>query len=518
MQLKKTFAQDLLASVVVFLVALPLCMGIAIASGAPPAAGLLTGIVGGLIVGALSGCQLQVSGPAAGLAVIVYDLIQKHGFEMLGPIIVLAGVLQLVAGLLRVGQLFRAIAPAVVYGMLAGIGILIFAAQFHVMLDDAPRGSGVANILAIPQAIWKGVFPLDGTVHHLAALAGVITIVVLLGWNRFAPARVKWIPGALVGVVVATAAAQIAGMPIKYVDLPGLAGAIHPPGAAQLGAMLDWRLILAAITVAFVASAETLLSATAVDQMHDGPRTNYDRELFAQGVGNSIAGLLGGLPMTGVIVRSATNVAAGAKTRLSAILHGAWLLILVALAPGVLRLVPTAALAAVLVYTGYKLVNPANIRRLMSFGPAPVAIYAVTVIMIVATDLLTGIVTGLVLSLANVVYALSHMSIKVKRDEVIRRVDLHLHGAATFIRLPKLVDTLEALPQDMEVHVHIRDLGYIDDACMAAISNWEKKRNERDARTIVEWDELMSKYRQRNPLGSPKVLDRREPVGAGAGH
>lgn len=517
MQPNKAFAQDLLASVVVFLVALPLCMGIALASGVPPSAGLLTGIVGGLIVGALAGCQLQVSGPAAGLAVIVYDLVQTHGIEMLGPIVVLAGILQLAAGLLRVGQLFRAIAPAVIYGMLAGIGILIFAAQFHVMLDDAPRGSGIANILAIPQAIWKGVFPLDGTVHHLAALTGVITILVLLAWNKFAPARIKWVPGALVGVVAATAAAQLAGMPINYVDLPGLMDAIRLPGAAQLGAMLDWHLLMAAITVAFVASAETLLSATAVDQMHDGPRTNYDRELLAQGVGNTISGLLGGLPMTGVIVRSATNVAAGAKTRLSAILHGAWLLVLVALAPGVLRLVPTAALAAVLVYTGYKLVNPANIRRLRSFGPAPLAIYTITVIMIVATDLLTGILTGLALSLANVVYALSHISIKVKRDETMRRIDLHLHGAATFIRLPELVDALEALPHDMEVHVHIRDLGYIDDACMAAISSWEKKRNERDARTIVEWEELMSKYRQRNPLGSMTRPDRREPVGAGAG-
>ncbi len=513
MRIPKTIPQDALASVVVFLVALPLCMGIAIASGAPPAAGLITGIIGGLIVGGISGCQLQVSGPAAGLAVIIYELIQTHGFEMLGPIIILAGVLQLAAGLLRVGQLFRAIAPAVIYGMLAGIGVLIFAAQFHVMVDDAPRENGVQNLLAIPAAVWKGVFPLEGTVHHIAAFIGLTTIAVLLLWTRFAPSKLKWVPGALVGVVAATAVAQISGMPINYVDLPALLDTIHLPGAAQFAAMTDWHLILASITVAFVASAETLLSATAVDQMHDGPRTNYDRELLSQGVGNAIAGLVGGLPMTGVIVRSATNVAAGARTRLSAVMHGAWLLVLVAAAPGVLRLVPTAALAAVLVYTGYKLINPANIRRLMNYGVVPVGIYVVTVVMIVATDMLTGIVTGLVLSLLNVLYGMSHMAIRVERED--GHVELHLGGAATFIRMPKLVDALEKLPQDAEVHVHIRGLSYIDDACMAAISNWERKRNEKDARTIVEWDELMSKYREGHTIGAVAKLAREA---AGAAH
>ena len=171
-----TFSQDLLASFVVFLVALPLCMGIAIASGAPPAAGLITGIIGGIVVGSFSGCPLQVSGPAAGLAVIVYELIQKHGLEMLGPIIVAAGIIQIVAGVFRVGQFFRAIAPAVVYGMLAGIGVLIFAAQFHVMMDDAPRENGIRNLLAIPEAIYKGLLQVDGNVHHVAALIGIVTI------------------------------------------------------------------------------------------------------------------------------------------------------------------------------------------------------------------------------------------------------------------------------------------------------------------------------------------------------
>ncbi len=503
-----TFSQDLLASFVVFLVALPLCMGIAIASGAPPASGLIAGIIGGIIVGSFSGCPLQVSGPAAGLAVIVYELIQKHGFEMLGPIIVAAGIMQIVAGVFKVGQFFRAIAPAVVYGMLAGIGVLIFGAQFHVMMDDAPRENGIRNLLAIPEAIYKGILPVDGSVHHVAALVGIVTIAALLLWTKFAPLKIKWIPGALVGVLAGTGLAKALGTPISYVNIPeNLFSGIQLPTLEMFGRMGEWQLLLAAATLAFVASAETLLSATAVDQMHDGPRTNYDRELLSQGVGNALCGLVGGLPMTGVIVRSATNVAAGAKTRKSAILHGVWLLVLVAAAPGILRMVPTASLAAVLVYTGYKLVNPANVRRLVSYGGMPVAIYAITVVTIVSTDLLTGIIAGLAVSLASMIYSLSHMSVRVNHNRARSRFDVHLHGAATFIRMPKLMDALDQLPPDADVHVHIRGLGYIDHACMEAISIWEKQRAERPGKTVVGWDELMAKYRT-NGVGARDQQDK----------
>ncbi len=499
--LKSTFPADLLASIVVFLVALPLCMGIAIASGAPPSSGLITGIVGGLIVSVLAGCPLQVSGPAAGLAVVVYELIQTHGFAGLAPIIVAAGVIQLIAGLLKVGQIFRAMAPGVVYGMLAGIGVLIFAAQFHVMVDDSPRENGIQNILAIPEAIYKGGIPTDGTPHHLAAFVGMLTIVSLLAWQKFAPKSISWIPGALIGVVVGTAAATLWNMPISYVNIPdNFLGQIELPEWSAFGGLASGEMLLAAFTLAFVASAETLLSATAVDKMHDGPRTNYDRELFSQGVGNIIAGAIGGLPMTGVIVRSSANVSAGAKTRKSAMLHGVWLLVLVAFLPGILRLVPTASLAAVLVYTGYKLVNPANIRKLKKYGKFPLVVYAVTVFMIVATDLLTGIITGLTLALAGLLYGMSHVTIDVHENKANQRIHLHLGGAATFMRLPRLADTLDSLPLDKEVHVHFANLQYVDDACMEALSVWEKKRNDVDngVATFVEWDELVHRY-ERTP-------------------
>jgi MFS superfamily sulfate permease-like transporter len=504
MSFPKTLPQDALASVVVFLVALPLCMGIAIASGAPPAAGLITGIIGGIVVGSISGCPLQVSGPAAGLAVIVYQLIQDYGIEAMGPIVVVAGIVQMLAGMLKVGQMFRSIAPAVVYGMLAGIGVLIFAAQFHVMVDDGPRSNGIRNLLAIPEAIYKGITPSEDTVHHLAAIVGLATIVCIVLWAKFAPAKVKWIPGALVGVGVGTAVAHIMGLQIKYVDLPdNLFGTLPIPNLGMFERLSDYHLILEAVALAIVASAETLLSATAVDQMQNGPRTNYDREMFSQGVGNFLCGLVGGLPMTGVIVRSATNVNAGAKTRRSSILHGVWLLVLVSLAPSVLRLIPTASLAAVLVYTGYKLVNVQNIRKLLHYGRVPVAIYAVTLCLIVAEDLLTGILCGLGLSLATIIYSATHLRIRVQNAGL--RTEVHLEGAATFLRMPKLIDALEQLPSDIEVHVHTKGLNYVDHACLDALSNWEQQRTQKNAKTVVEWQELMRNYQRVNPMAGTSV-------------
>jgi MFS superfamily sulfate permease-like transporter len=428
-------------------------------------------------------------------------------------VIVLAGMIQLAAGLLRIGQLFRAISPAVIYGMLAGIGILIFGAQFHVMVDDEPRKNGLLNLVTIPEAIYKGVWPVVGTSHHYAAALGLITVIIVVLWPKLAPARIKWIPGALLGVLAATVIAQAFALPVRYVQLPdNLLRSLELPAASLFTLLLRPEFIIAALTLAFVASAETLLSATAVDQMHEGPRTHYDKELRAQGIGNTLAGLFGGLPMTGVIVRSATNVAAGAQTRASTMMHGFWLLALVAAAPFVLRMVPTASLAAILVYTGYKLVNPQNIRRLLAYGGAPLAIYAATVIMIVASNLLTGILVGLALSALKVLWALSHVGIDVRRDDSRSYVEVEISGAATFLRMPKLVDTLSSIPDGVEARVRFHNLEYIDHACMDAISTWADQRSKKNASVVVEWDELMNKYRRRNAFG----LERKVQPKAGA--
>jgi len=493
--MSSTVTKDVLASVVVFLVALPLCMGIAIASGAPPALGLITGVIGGLVVGSLAGSPLQVSGPAAGLAVIVYDLIQRNGIEMLGPIVLLAGLMQLIAGLLRWGQYFRAVAPPVIYGMLAGIGVLIFASQFHVMVDDKPRGSGIVNLVSIPEALYKGLVPMDGSNHHLAAMVGVATIATILLWAYIRPARLSFVPPPLVAVVVGSIVAAAGSLEVNYVDVPSnLLSAVSWPSGESLWRLADPTIFAAAAALALIASAETLLCAVATDRMHDGPRTKFNRELFAQGIGNTLCGLVGALPMTGVIVRSTANVQAGAKTRLSAILHGAWLVALVVAFPAVLRLIPIAALAALLVYTGFKLVNVNQIRSLAAYGRMPLAIYFATLAGIVVTNLLTGVLIGVGLSVANLIYTLTHLKIELRVSADRKRADLRLQGSATFLSLHRLGAALECVPRGADLHVHIDRLQHIDHACLDALHDWQKQHEKSGSSLVVQWQDLVARY------------------------
>jgi len=491
---KYSIGNELLSSIVVFLVALPLCMGIALASGVPPALGLISGVVGGLVVGFLSGSPLQVSGPAAGLAVIVWEIVQKHGIDGLAVALVLAGIIQAAAGAFGFGQVFRAITPAVIYGMLAGIGVLIFASQFHMMVDDVPRSNGIQNLLSIPEAIYKGVSSDGDQAHHLAAIIGLLTIGSLLLWKRFHPKRLSLLPAPLVAVVVGTSAAALFQFPVLFVEIPhDMLSTIQFFKFSDLNRLGDWALVVSALTIAFVASAETLLSAAAVDQMHNGVRTNYDRELIAQGVGNTLCGVFGALPMTGVIVRSSANVQAGAKTRLSAIFHGLWILVVVLLFPELLSIIPRASLAAILVYTGYKLVDWKQIQLLKKYGRFPVVIYAVTLVGIVATDLLTGVIVGVVLSLIKVLWAASHLEIEVKHNVNVGRVEMTLLGSATFLRLPQLSEALEDLPRDAEVHINLNRLRYIDHACIELLSNWENQRKSDGGHLVMERKDLLDR-------------------------
>ncbi len=491
-----TFVNDLLASIVVFLVALPLCMGIAIASGVPPALGLITGIIGGIVVGSIAGSPLQVSGPAAGLTVLIYEIIQQHGFAMLGTIVLLAGVIQIALGAFKFGGWFRAIAPSVVQGMLAGIGVLIIASQIHVVVDDAPKGNGLENLASIPEAFVKGILPIDGSVHHLAAGVGLAAIAVMIAWN-FVPKRLKIVPAPLVAVVVATGIAAVFNLPINYVSIDSnlFSAVTFPTFGTLTTAVTTSSILISVVAVALIASAETLLSATAVDQMHTGPRTRYNRELLAQGVGNTLCGMVGALPMTGVIVRSSANVSAGAKTRRSAIMHGVWILGSIVLLPFVLNSIPTTGLAAILVYTGFKLVSPKVIRNLAGFGRGEVLIYLVTVVAIVATNLLEGVLIGLALAIIKLLYTFSHLEVDLHPEPGdAHQMVLHLKGSATFIRLPQLAETLDKVPPGIELHVQMEDLNYIDHACLDLLSNWNKQQLTTGGSLIIEWDDLHRRY------------------------
>jgi MFS superfamily sulfate permease-like transporter len=494
---KGAFMRDLSASLVVFLVALPLCMGIALASGMPPASGLATGIIGGLVVGFIAGQPLQVSGPAAGLAVIVFQLVREHGIAALGPLLMIAGAVQLTAGLLKAGRYFRAISPEVIHGMLAGIGVLIVIQQFHVVLDRSPKHSGPENILGMWDAIFGGLFPLNGSKEEAAALVGVTTMAVMILWEKLRPARLKLVPGALLGIAAATALAQILHLGVNRIMVPdNLLQMISFPHLSSLQGMSLSSIIGTAFAMGFIASAETLLSAAAVEQMQNRCKTNYDRELTAQGVGNLLCGFVGALPMTGVIVRSSTNVLAGAQTRRSAILHGVWMLISVVAFASVLRLIPTASLAAVLIFVGIKLVKPAEVRKLARFGRIPVLIYFASMLTIVCTDLLTGVIVGVSLSLLRLLYTVAHLEARIEEQN--GETHVHLSGIGTFVSIPKITQALDQVNSDSPVvHVHCSNVRYIDHACIEVIESWTERLEQNGQAVNIEMEKLHLRYRAR---------------------
>lgn len=501
---------DIPASLVVFLVALPLCMGIAIASGAPPIAGILSGVIGGLLVASLGGCPMQVSGPANGLIVLVLLITQDYGMAMLGVVVLAAGVLQLTAGICRLGQLFRAIPPAIIHGLMTGFAVIIFASQFHVMLDAPSQGGAVENLILIPQAIWEAVTKGSGALQ--AAGIGVLTIAILVLWKSRPPKRLEFLPASLIAVAVATALVAIFGLSVNRVDLPeNLLGAIQWLEFASLPRILEWPIFELALVMAFLASTETLLSATAVDRLHQGPRTNYDRELAAQGVGNMLCGCVGAIPLTGVIIRSAANVSAGAKTRLSSILHGVWLLALVALLPGLLGLVPTASLAAVLIIAVLKLVDVPALKEIWQQDRKEIAIYAATAITIIVWGVLPGVLLGIGLSLFKLLYAVGRLVTEVESHPESRRVDIRLKGTATFLSLPKLATVLDGVPQRSELRIHVDDVQLIDHACLDLLMNWEQVHARTGGSLVLDWDNLIARFRN----GAPAALDD-EPSSNGA--
>ncbi|GGP42181.1 SulP family inorganic anion transporter [Saccharothrix coeruleofusca] len=456
---RQSWTSDLGASLVVFLVALPLCVGIAVASGVPAELGIVTGVVGGIVVGLLPGSSLQVSGPAAGLTVLVADTVAAHGIGALGVIVLGAGLLQVLLGLLRLGRWFRAISPAVVQGMLAGIGLVLILGQLYPLVGRQQPATTGEKFAGLP-----GLDPLTAS-----AALGLLTIVAMVLWRRV-PGPVGKVPGILVAVAAASAVATVLDLDVPRIEVGSLTGVVSLVDFS----VLDAGVVGAMLTFALVASAESLFSAAAVDRMHSGPRTHYDKELVAQGVGNAVCGVLGALPMTAVIVRSAANVDAGARTKLSRVLHGVWLLVFVVLLPGVLSAVPLAVLAALLVHAGWKLLDVRGVARLVRADRAEGGVLLLTAGLIVLTDLLTGTLAGLLAAVVKTAWDVSRLSVVVT-DHGEDHHHVAVRGNATFLRLPRLLETLEALP-DGRVRVDLSDVRHLDRACGQAIEQWAAQR------------------------------------------
>ncbi|MFI0735174.1 SulP family inorganic anion transporter [Streptomyces sp. NPDC021225] len=471
-----TFRADFTASLVVFLVAVPLCVGVAVASGVPAELGLITGIVGGLITGLLPGSSLQVSGPAAGLTVLVYEAVQEYGLAALGVLVLVSGLLQLAMGALRLGRWFRAISVAVVQGMLAGIGLVLIAGQLYALADTKAPSSGLGKLGGLPGL----VVDVAGSSAALKAVAiGAGTIAVLVFWPRWKRgARV--LPAPLAAVALATVATVGMDLPVARVEVKGLLDAVQPPGGGEFAQLAEIGVLGTVLAFTLIASAESLFSAAAVDRLHDGPRTDYDKELMAQGAGNAVCGALGALPMTAVIVRSAANVQAGARTKASRVLHGVWLLVFAVLFPSALGVIPVAALAGVLVHAGWKLIPVKDLGPLWRTHRGEAVVLMVTATAIVVTNMFEGVIIGLLMAVAKSAWETSHVHVEVaglKGAPEDHPVRVQVLGNATFLRLPKLLDELEALPRKREVRLDLSGLRHVDHACEMALATWAERHN-----------------------------------------
>ncbi len=463
---------DLPASLVVFLVALPLSLGIAAASGAPIMAGLIAAAVGGIVAGSLGGSPLQVSGPAAGLTVVVAGLVDEFGWQVTCAITAAAGVVQLLMGVSRIGRAALAVSPVVVKAMLAGIGITIILQQLHVLLGGQAAGSAIENLTGLPAAITN--------VELHSALLGLAVVAILLTW-KFLPAAVRKIPGPLAAVVAVTALSVAVAPSVERISFSGsIFDAIALPSLPDG----NWRAAaMAVITVALIASIESLLSAVAVDKM-GGSRTNLNRELVGQGSANVVSGMLGGLPVTGVIVRSATNVEAGAKSRSSAILHGVWVLVFSALFAGLIQLIPLSVLAGLLLVIGAKLIKVADIRTSLRTGD--LLVYSVTLVCVVALNLLEGVIIGLALAALCVLWRVLRAQIQAhapSAEALPWRVTIA--GSCSFFALPRLNRVLHSVPEGHDVVVEL-NADYLDHAFREALVAWQKQQRNTGASVILE--------------------------------
>jgi carbonic anhydrase len=491
-------SKDVPASLVVFLVAIPLSLGIALASGAPIMAGIIAAACGGIIAGIVAGAPLQVSGPAAGLTAIVFAFTQQLGWPLMCVATIIAGLLQLAFGSVKVARICLAVSPAVVHGMLAGIGISIVLSQLHIVLGGKPESKPLINLAQLPGQIIH--------MHTPATFLGVLMIALLLLWQtKYIPARLKAIPGSLVAIIVVTLLSVVFNMDVARIDLKGglSAGFQFPqlPPAEKWGAVL-----IAGVTVGLVASVESLLCAVATDKLHTGPRADLDRELIGQGLANTVSGALGGLPVTGVIVRSSANIKAGARTQLSAILHGVWVLVAVALLASVIQKIPLAALAGLLVYVGIQLVNVHHIKSVLTHREA--LIYFVTVAGVVCLNLLEGVALGIALAIFLLLKRLTAARITVEDNPERKRWHVRIDGSLTFVTVPKLTQALAQVPAGAAVDVDLM-VDFMDQAAFEALHNWKTTFERMGGRADI--DEIHEAWYQSAAEGAP----RREKDGIG---
>lgn len=481
---------DLPAGIVVFLVAVPLCLGIALASGAPFFSGMIAGIIGGIIIGFLSNSQLSVSGPAAGLTAVVLAAINQLGaFEIFLLAVFIAGIIQLIFGLLKAGTIANYFPSSVIKGMLTAIGIIIILKQIpHAFGYDKDAEGDFYFLQVDGENTFSALINSISKIDLGATVICMISLLILFLWERpFFKKNLKLVPGGLVAVIVAIILNEIflrTGSSLSInnghlVNVPVANNFNEFLGFFTVPDFSQWnnpQVYMVAVTLAVVASIETLLCIEAVDKLDPQKRTTSTRrELIAQGIGNMTSGLIGGLPITSVIVRSSANVNAQAKTKMSAIIHGFLILICVTMIPAVLNKIPLSALAAILLMTGYKLCKPSVFKTMFAFGKYQWVPFAVTVTAIVFTDLLTGVGIGLAVSILALLYGNYKNSYffhkeKHKQGEAIL---IHLSEEVSFLNKASIKLTLEHIPENTTVIIDAYDSQYIDHDVLELIRDFK---------------------------------------------
>lgn len=503
-EIKPNFASGL----VVFLIALPLCLGIAVASGAPPLAGLISGIVGGIVVGALSNSHISVSGPAAGLTAIVLAAINDLGtFELFLCAGIIAGIIQIALGIFRAGSISNYFPTSVIEGMLAGIGIIIvlkqipnaigFDADFHnneSLFDNGYSWDAISSYLN----------NMANSIHYGAIIVTLVSLAILLLWENIpALKKLKMLPGALVAVTVgillnqlvfAGTSLHITSEHLVKLEIPKTLDEFKFP---ELSGFLNPKVWVVGATITVVASIETLLCIEAADRLDTRRRiTDTNLELRAQGVGNLISSFIGGLPMTSVVVRSSANANAGATSKMSAIIHGILLLICVLVIPMVLTMIPMATLAAVLLLVGYKLAKPATIMHFWHKGKYQFIPFIATVIAVVATDLLKGVGIGLVISIYFILQGNMKRAYYFSKEELENadEISLKLAEEVSFLNKAAIKKTLKNIKENSKVTIDARSTSYIATDVLELIQDFANIR-AREANIEVELLGFKTSYR-----------------------
>ncbi len=512
------------AGLVVLFVAVPLCLGIALASGAPLFSGLVAGMVGGLVVGILSGSPLGVSGPAAGLAVIVLNSIQELGsFQVFLSAVVLAGILQIIAGVARAGILAYFFPSAVIKGMLAGIGILIILKQIpHAVGHDTDPEGQMSFVQPDGETTLTSLRSMIGDLTPAAILVSSLALLILVLWDSVLAKRSRifqLIQGPLVavgfGIVFQICATRFfpdwALSTEHLVRVPvaeSFSGFFHlflSPDWSEIGSSAIW---ITAVTLAVVASLETLLCVEATDRMDPQHRiTPTNRELVAQGVGNTVSGMLGGLPVTQVIVRSSANIQSGAKTKTSAILHGLLLFLCVMALPKVLNLIPLSVLASILLVVGYKLARPSLFKQMFQLGPSQFVPFATTILGIVFTDLLMGIGLGMGVAIFVILirnYNNSHfMHMEEDDSSGSHVVRIRLSEEVSFLNRGAILRELNRIPDNSAVVLDARDCVLMNHDVHEIIEDFERSASRRNiALQILRQGEGMEKESRRMSTAS----------------